>query len=136
MSTSNPLLLELWREVGRHAGLQESAAELLKLLTPTLPVEALLLVHLLPDSRSAEIVLHHERGTGTQTDQPLRFAESQYAALTRWCARREVSRELPPPLIGLELGASERELLAAPLQGGGDAATGALVLLAAPHKHF
>src|SRR6185437_2831703 len=74
-------------------------------------------------------------GSAVQTGEPLRFAESQYATLLRWCARRELSRELPAPLIGLELGASEREVLAAPLHSDG-AATGAALFVAAPKKHF
>jgi len=135
MSTPKSLLLELWREVGRHASLQESAAPLLKLLAAELPVDALVLVHLLPESHSAEVVLHQEHGRGPHVDPPLRFAESQYAALTRWCAHREVNRELPAPLIGLELGAGERDLLVAPLHSG-DTATGAVLLVAVPKKHF
>jgi transcriptional regulator with GAF, ATPase, and Fis domain len=135
MSMSKSLLLELWREVGRHAGLQESAAELLRLLGTELPVDALVLVHLLPENHTAEAVLHQERGGAVQTGEPLRFAESQYAALLRWCARRELSRELPAPLIGLELGASEREVLAAPLHSG-DTATGAALFVATSRKHF
>jgi len=135
MNAPKPLLLDLWREVGRHAGLRESAAELLQLLSPQLPVEALVLVHLLPESHSAEVVMHQERGAGSQTDQPLRFAESQYTALLRWCARREMSRGLPPALTGLDLGATEREVLAAPLHSG-DTATGAVLFVAATRKHF
>jgi transcriptional regulator with GAF, ATPase, and Fis domain len=135
MDSTDPLLLALWREVGRHTGLRESAAGLLKLLSPHLPVEALVLVHLLPESHSAEVVVHQERGAGSQADQPLRFAESQYAALTRWCGRREVSRGLPQTLLGLDLGATEREVLAAPLHGG-DAATGAVLFVAPVRKHF
>ena len=135
MNSPKPLLLDLWREVGRHAGLKESAAELLKLLAPQLPVEALVLVHLLPESRSVEVVVHQERAAGVHTNQPLHFADSQYAALLRWCARREVSRGLPAALQGLKLATAERELLAAPLHSGATA-TGALLLVAAPRKHF
>ena len=113
MSTSTPLLLALWREVGRHAGFGDSAAELLKLLAPELPLEALVLVHLLPDSHSAEVMVHEERGTArVQQAEPLRFAGSQYEALKRWCAGREVSRGLPAPLMGLDLGDDAREVLA------------------------
>ena len=135
MNSPQPLLLDLWREVGRHAGLGESAAELLQLLAPQLPVEALVLVHLLPESHSAEVVVHQERSAGALTDVPLRFADSQYAALLRWCARREVSRGLPPSLSGLDLGALEREVLAAPLHSGGTA-TGAVLFVAPARKHF
>ena len=135
MNTSQPLLLALWREVGRHAALGESAAQLLKLLGPHLPVEALVLVHLLPESQSAEVMLHQERGASAQPAEPLRFAESQFANLKRWCARREVSRGLPSSLVGLDLGAVEREVLAAPLHGGGEA-TGVALLVAPARKHF
>ncbi len=135
MNTAKPLLLDLWREVGRHAALSESAAELLKLLGPHLPVEALVLVHLLPESHSAEVMLHQERSVITQQAEPLRFAESQYATLLRWCARRDVSLGLPTPLTGLDLGAMEREVLAAPLHSG-TTATGVVLFVAAPRKHF
>ncbi|HEY4127194.1 MAG TPA: sigma-54 dependent transcriptional regulator [Gammaproteobacteria bacterium] len=135
MTTAKPLLLELWREVGRHAGLSESAAQLLKLLGPHLPVAALVLVHLLPESHSAEVMLHQERAAPAQQTEPLRFAESQYASLLRWCGRREVSRGLPTSLVGLDLGAIEREVLAAPLHSG-DSATGVVLFVAAPRKHF
>jgi transcriptional regulator with GAF, ATPase, and Fis domain len=135
MSTADPLILALWREVGRHAALGESAAALLKLLGPYLPVEALVLVHLLPESHSAEVMLHQERAAPAQQVEPLRFAESQYATLKRWCARREVARGLPSPLVGLDLGNLEREVLAAPLHSG-DTATGVVLFVAAPRKHF
>jgi two-component system response regulator PilR (NtrC family) len=79
--------------------------------------------------------LHQERGAPAQTYQPLRLAESQYAALLRWCARRELSRGLSQPLLGLDLGATEREVLAAPLHSG-DSATGAVLLVAPRTKHF
>jgi hydrogenase-4 transcriptional activator len=135
MSTANPLLLDLWREVGRHAALSESAPRLLKLLGPELPSEALVLVHLLPENNSAEVMLHQERGAATPQVEPLRFAESQYAGLKRWCARREVSRGLPSPLLGLNLGAVEREVLAAPLHSG-ETATGVVLFVAPPRRHF
>jgi hydrogenase-4 transcriptional activator len=135
MITPPPLLLDLWREVGRHAALGESAAELLKLLGPHLPVEALVLVHLLPESRSAEVMMHQERAAPAQQAEPLRFAESQYAALLRWCERREVTRGLPSPLTGLDLGNLQREVLAAPLHSA-SVATGVVVFVAATRKHF
>jgi transcriptional regulator with GAF, ATPase, and Fis domain len=121
--------------VGRHAGLSESAAQLLKLLGPHLPVEALVLVHLLPENHSAEVMLHQERTAPAQQTEPLRFAESQYASLLRWCGRREVARGLPTSLVGLDLGAIEREVLAAPLHSG-TTATGVVLFVAAPRKHF
>ena len=58
MTTPKPLILELWREVGRHAAFGDSAAELLRLLSPHLPVEALVLVHLLPETHAVEVMVH------------------------------------------------------------------------------
>src|SRR5882724_3079818 len=141
MPSPKPLLLDLWQEVGRHAAFKDSAAELLKRLQGHLPVQALVLVHLLPESRAAELMVHEEQGaTHADNREPLRFAENDYAALKRWCARDGVARfeepqDWPAPLAALKLGYTEREVLAAPLSHGG-AATGVMLLVAAPKKHF
>ncbi|HEX2666777.1 MAG TPA: sigma-54 dependent transcriptional regulator [Gammaproteobacteria bacterium] len=142
MATSpTPLLLDLWREVGRHAGLSDSAPELLKLLSPHLPVQALVLVHLLPGSRAAEVMVHEERGAAhADARDPIVFSESDYAALLRWCARREVARfeqpkDWPVPLRALASGNEQREVLAAPL-GAVRPPTGMVLFVAAPKKKF
>ncbi len=141
MTTPKPLILELWREVGRHAAFGDSAAELLRLLSPHLPVEALVLVHLLPETHAVEVMVHEQRGTPhTENREPLRLGEPGYAALKRWCGRSEVARfgeprDWPAPLAALGLGYAEREVLAAPL-GDAHAPTGVVLFVAAAKKKF
>jgi len=58
MTATKPLLLDLWQEVGRHAGFKDSAPELLQRLQRELPVEALVLVHLAPETQALELMAH------------------------------------------------------------------------------
>ena len=141
MTASKPLLLDLWQEVGRHAGFRDSAPQLLKLLQRELPVEALVLVHLLPESQSAEVTAHAERGAShAESHEAVKFSDNDYAALRRWCARGELARferpkDWPAPLAALASSYLEREVLAAPLLSE-DKANGVLLLAAAAKQHF
>ena len=135
MSTPDSLLLALWREVGRHTEFEASGAALLRLLAPELPVSALVLMHLLPESQALEVMVHEERGAAHAAGEPRVLAPSDYAALKRWCARGELNKSLPAPLATLDLGHGEREILAVPLAGV-SGAQGVLLFVAAAKKQF
>ena len=139
MRTQQDLQLAVWREVGRHIELGASAAELLYLLKPALPVAALALVHLLPETQSAEVVLREDGRGHVPAPEPAALG-TDYAALARWCRKPGVSRfsasaDWPAPLIRLGLAEAGREALAAPLESGGEP-TGLVLLLARPKSRF
>jgi len=140
MEQHQSLLLDVWREVGRHMDLQTSAANLVALLKPHLPMSGLVLVHLLPETQAAEIMVHEENSGHAYAGEVVRFPTAEYAALRRWCKRSEVSRlatlrDWPTPLATLGLKTVDREVLAAPLSNGG-APTGVVLFMAATKRAY
>ncbi len=135
-ATPPTLLLALWREAGRHMELRSSAPELLRLLGPHLPVDSLALIHLHPGASTAGLVVQAEQGVAhSEGHEPLHVQAAEYAALVRWCARRELRRELPAMLAPLARAFAARELLVAPLHEDKEP-IGLLVLSATPGKRF
>jgi transcriptional regulator with GAF, ATPase, and Fis domain len=99
-----PLLLEIWREVGRHANIGESIERILPLMASRIAVDRLLIRGIDLDACRIETLAHARAQAGVtplrgKTELPLREVEP----LHRWCLRGEVmqapvvqvQRELP-----------------------------------------
>lgn len=139
METQGPLELQIWREVARHAELPEFTARLMELLSPELPVSTLMFVHLLPGNHSVEVVGTGAAGKAVHA-HPTTLAAGGYAALVRWCRRRDVTRlpadgAWPSPLAALSMLRDGREFLAAPL-GSATSPNGVVLLGATGDKRF
>ena len=133
------LQLELWREVGRHMELQESATHLLALLRPELPVAGLRLAQLLPAERCLEVAVETPSDVGHGA-QAFPLAAADLAALQRWFAQAavthlQVERDWPPALAVLKAAHPVGDTLAAPI-GVDHGAQGVVLLYAVAGKRF
>ncbi|MFI5315222.1 MAG: sigma-54 interaction domain-containing protein [Myxococcota bacterium] len=135
-----PLLLDLWREIGRHIEIGEAVQRCAPLLARRLPVDELLVRRLDLAHASLETVASARTGERAEASRSRdSLAPAQLQEVAAFCRRgrplrgsaASVIRRLPG-IVPSEL---EGEVLVAPLARGGEPA-GVIVLVARPPRHF
>jgi transcriptional regulator with GAF, ATPase, and Fis domain len=136
-----PLLLDVWREIGRHIEIGEAVERCAPLLARRLPADRILVRRLDPGRTQVETVAAAPQCDHTRES----LSRAEFQELSVWCRRgrpthaaaASLSRRLP----GLLPAGVEGRVLAGPLvahgpQVGQDGPVGALVLVADEPRHF
>jgi len=135
-----PLLLHVWREVGRHVEIEEALARITPLLARRLPLGLLLVRRLDPAHARVEtaargLVRSDPAAMAVRTD----LAERDFDALASWCRHGKALHRRSAALVAerpglLPLGL-EGDVLAGPLRSA-DGSLRALALISRPSSAF
>ncbi len=92
MPKTDPLLLDAWREVGRHIDLHEAIDTLAAILGPVLPLRAIEILRLDTARADLESLAAHRRdGQPPMHGRRIGLTRSRFDALMKWCRETQVS---------------------------------------------
>ncbi len=128
MAAFSEVLLEVWREVGRHEAIQDAVRAVLRLLAKDLPVDTLVVRRIESGRRCIETVAVTREG---MMEGRTECSRDQMKRLLAWCREGRVERR-PPAVV---LSGLSGEVLAGPLNQRGDL-PGLLLLSAKPGRRF
>ena len=121
------LLVDVWREAGRHASLEETVERIARRLADEMPLQALLIRRLDAERLRLETVAAGAPAAAPPGRTRTELSKSQLHALVAWAHAGEVLRSAPQGLAGvLAAGEARGEVLAGPLLDG-EQVIGALV---------
>jgi len=130
-----PLLLDVWREVGRHIEIGETVERCAPLLARRLPVERIFVRRLDPGRTHVETVAAAPHAEHTRDS----LTPAEFQELAAWCRRGRATRataaSLARRLPGLLPAGVDGRVLAGPLIGE-EGAAGVLVLVADEPRQF
>jgi hydrogenase-4 transcriptional activator len=123
------LLVDVWREAGRHASLDETVERIAERLAEEMPLRTLLIRRLDAERLRLETVAAGAPGAAAPSRARTELSRPQLDALVAWARAGEVMRSAPRGLAGiLAPGEARGEVLAGPLLDG-ERVIGALVAL-------
>ena len=87
--SGDALLLPMWREVGRHLEISESALAMTSLLAEHVPIQSLVLRSLDPEHRRVRVVANSSKRAVQDAPGDLQLSAADWKRLERWVRKRK-----------------------------------------------